>query len=174
MTNDVHTGCAGPPPCRAPPTMAAPGPTEPRCFVFAGGMELHGHTLRNSGSIHIRPESAGARRHGLVFTSDSGDPSQAQHLMRRLPSEWGVLSFANMLLMEVNVPPTLLPLPGDQLLFGGAGGSEVVDSPTLASDKERQVEGLPLRHQGSGRPISTRCPQVWRYHSTHCSIFLLR
>lgn len=33
----------------------------PQCFVFAGGMELHSHPLRNSGSIHIRVESAGAR-----------------------------------------------------------------------------------------------------------------
>lgn len=61
-----------------------------------------------------------------------------------LLSEWGVLSFAIMLLMEVNgTPPPLSLAEGDQLFFFflvEGQRSEVVDSQnTPQTKKERQV-----------------------------------
>lgn len=109
------------------PPLGCTGPAYPHCFVLAGGMELHGHQLRNSGSIHIRLESGCARSPSYLHQTER---IRIRDNMRCLPSEWGVLSFAIMLLMEANVPP--LPLAeGDQLLFGGGSGVRRCWFPTL-------------------------------------------
>lgn len=150
MTNDVYISFA------SAPRQRLHWAAYPQCFVFAGGMELHSHPLCNSGSIHIRVESAGARGPN-VFTSDSGNQNQGQHLMRCLPSEWGVLSFANMLLMGVNVLP--LPVPRSRWPAVSWRGSEVKSCwfPTCTSDKDRKAGSVSVNHVKVCGCVEVRC-----------------